>query len=119
MKPSELLKDFKVSGHSTDEQTLNRYLYQDVVTSYIKNSFGIVFLIKGKVKPFAFAVIKNNLSNHYYNYNIRGISIKDFFQLREIAEQETQEIVFNDEEKEKQIKAIMLLNELKENGNTK
>ena len=112
MKPSELLKDFKVSGHSTDEQTLNRYLYQDVVTSYIKNSFGIAFLIKGKVKPFAFAVIKNNLSYHYYNYNLKAISVKEYFQLREQAINENQEIIFTNEELEKKIKAIILLNEL-------
>jgi len=112
MKPSELLENYKVNGHSKDEQTLDRYLYQDVVTSFIKNSFGVVFLIKGKVKPFAFAVLKNNLSYHYYNYNLKSISVKEFFQLREIAEQEKQEISFTDIELEKKIKAIALLNEL-------
>jgi len=112
MKPSELIKDYNVSGHSQDEQTLNRYLYQDVVTSYIKNSFGIVFLIKGKVKPFAFAVLKPNLSYHYYNYNLKVISVKEYFQLREQAINENQEIIFTDEELEKKIKALALLSEL-------
>ena len=112
MKPRELLKDYNISGHSQDEQTLYRYMDKDVITSYIKNSFGIVFLIKGKVKPFAFAVIKNSLSYHYYNYNLKGISVKEFFQLREIAEQEQQEINLTDIELEKKIKALALLQEL-------
>ena len=112
MKPSELLKDYKVSGHSQDEQTLNRYMYKDVVTSFIKNSFGIVFLIKGKIKPFAFAVLRNNLSYHYYNYNLKAITLKEYFQLREQATNENQEIIFTDLELEKKIKALALLQEL-------
>ena len=115
MQPTELLKDYdRLLGHSIDEQTLDRYKYQDVVTSYIKNSFGIAFLIKGKIKPFAFVVLKNNLSYESYGYNFKQIPVKYYFQLREQAEQEKQDVVFTEEEKEKQIKALCLLEELKD-----
>lgn len=114
MKPQELLKDFdRVTSHSHVEKTLNRYLNEDVVTSYIKNSFGVVFLIKGKIKPFAFSILKREITNYYYGYNMTMITLKNFFILRDIAEQESQNVIMVDDEKEKKIKALCLLEELK------
>jgi len=113
MKPYDLLQDIRAVGHSQDENTLNRYAFQDVITSYIKNSFGVVFLIKGKIKPFAFVVIKQKLS---YNYNnLKQIPIREFFNLRDLAQQqENQEVVFINEELEKKINALCLLEELRD-----
>lgn len=106
----ELMGLKEVYAHSHILKIFDRYVDKAVVTSYIKNDFGVVFLIKGKVKGFAFAILKKMLCCDYY-YNASQLSIKDYFKLRaEIKNKETIHIL--DEEAEESIKAKCMLNEL-------
>ncbi len=107
------LKD--VSAHSHISKILYRYNDKEVITSYIKNDFGVAFLIKGKVKAFAFAIIKRNLCANSWGFNASQLTPNDYFKLRaNIEDKKTIHIL--DEETEDKIKAKLLLNEL-EMGN--
>ena len=80
--------------------------------SYVKNSYCVLFLIKGKVKPFAFAYIDKKISPYYYSISL--LELKYYFQLQEQAKgEEIQELV--DENLLKKIKAKIMLQEIKEN----
>ena len=107
MKPVDLYNPQNSYGHSYTESTISRYNFKDVVTAYIKNSFGVAFLIKGKIKDFAFVFLN---SPYHDGYNLQMIKIQDFFKAFENAREEEKVIV--DNKALKQIKAKQMLREL-------
>ena len=112
MKPSEIIpiERTRINGHSKAIKCLNYYFNEDCVVSYAKNSLSLIFLIKGKIKPFAFAYIDTKITPYYYNICL--IPLKDYFELFEtIKNQEVSQLV--DETKFKQVKAKMILKEIR------
>ena len=114
LKINELIDYPKsIYARSSVLKILEKYIDKEVITSYIKNDFGVVFIIKGKIKAFAFACIRRDLCSSYYN--IEQLNINKYFKLRnEINNKDT--ITILDEETEKSIQAKCMLNEL-ETGN--
>lgn len=116
MKPSELinLDETQLSRygvcHSRVREILLRYFNQEVVTSLIFNSFGTAFLIKGKVKAFAFVILNHPIS---YTYNIHEIEVKNYFKLFEKVKEKEKKVIIN-ETKLREIKAKNTLNELQD-----
>jgi len=110
MKINELINyPQEVYAHSNIIKIFNRYINEDIITSYVKNDFGVIFLIKGKIKGFAFAVIKKKLCNYYYNSS--QLTPNEYFKLREeIKDRHTIHMV--DEKGEDKIKAKCMLKEL-------
>lgn len=116
MKPSEIipiseLSELSLRGHSKTLKTLGRYFNKDCVVSYAKNSLGVIFLIKGKVKPFAFAYIDKVITPYYYTITMID-ELTDYFNLYEnIKLNETKELV--SEDLLKRVKAKIMLQEIK------
>lgn len=113
MKPSEIIPidEIDLVGHSHTLKTLNRYFDEDCVVSYVKNSYSVIFLIKGKVKPFAFAYIDEKLSPYYYSISLIE-NISNYFNLFEKAKcEEKLELV--DEKLLQKVKAKIMLQEIK------
>ncbi len=106
---NKLINQNETYAHSHILKIFGRYYNKAVVTSYIKNDFGIAFLIKGKVKGFAFVKIKSSVSPSYYNTS--QLNLNSYFKLRaEVKDKTTIHIL--DEEAEESIKAKCMLNEL-------
>lgn len=109
MKIDDILIDLKkIYCHSKARKILERYYYQDVVTSFIYNSFGIAFLIKGKVKPFAFVVLDYPIA---FSFNLHEIDVKAYFKLFEKTKRKEGKTII-DEKMLQEIKAKNMLLEL-------
>lgn len=100
----------KIYARSGIISILNRYLDKEVITSYIKNDFGCMFIIKGKIKAFAFVVIKRDLCSSFYN--IEQLTPNKYFKFREEIEDKNT-IFILDEQEEESIKAKSMLIELR------
>jgi len=94
--------------HSQDKNRLTRYLGKEVVAAYTENSWGVAFIIKGKVKPFAYIAFK---IQEFNGYQAQGIKLSSFFKLLERGEKNG-DIIWKDEEKLKQINAKRMLTAL-------
>ena len=99
-----------IFGHSNTLKIFDRYSDKEVVTSYVKNDFGIMFLISGKVKGFAFAVLKRDLC--YSHYNTEQITPQKYFQIRAEIKDKSSIHILNEQAEDK-IKAKSMLEELK------
>ena len=92
----------------------DRYNDKEVVTSYIKNDLGCIFIMKGKVKAFAFVVLKRDLVSSYYN--VEELSPNKYFQLREEMIKDKGTITILDTQAEESIKAKCMLIALQKTG---
>ena len=85
MKPNELIKkDGKwndCKGHADVEKKLSRYMEKDCIIAYFKEKFTSVFIIKGKMKYFAFVYQNPELYYGGYGYNLTCVSLKDALRL--------------------------------------
>jgi len=116
MKIKEIIENRNCNYmRSRVSEIFERYKDKEVVVSLIENSFGVAFLIKGKVKPFAFAMLNKPLVSDY-SYTIQEIEVKEYFKLlNEVKEEESIKVV--DEEQFKQVKAKSMLQALNQEDN--
>lgn len=71
MTPRELLtQDYSSYGHSRDSQVLRDYFEENCVVAYTKESLGIVMIIRGTRKYFAFVSLKNGFNFGGYDYKL-------------------------------------------------
>lgn len=92
----------------------DRYNNKEVVTSYIENDFGCMFILKGKVKAFAFVVLKRELCSSYYN--VEELTPNKYFKMREEMIKDKTTITILDDKAEETIKAKCMLIELQKIG---
>jgi len=114
MKIKEIIRNDRYYARSRVNEIFCRYENEDVVVSLIENSFGVAFLIKGKVKPFAFITLRKPIVADY-GYTTQEIQVEKYFKLlNEVKQEEKIETI--DEEKFKQIKAKSMLQALNQEG---
>jgi len=104
----------KIYARSRIMGIFDRYSNKEIITSFIKNDFGCMFIIKGKVKAFAFVVLKRELCSSYYN--VEELTPNKYFQLREEMVKDKNTIHILDSEAEETIKAKCMLIELQKTG---
>lgn len=78
MKPNELIgKDCIEWGiHSIGKRNIYPYLEKDCVVAYDKNKLGSIFIIKGKIKSFAFFYVNDKIKHYLFNsINCRRIDL--------------------------------------------
>lgn len=84
MKPNELMEglDTEHGIYGQDKKIMWNYLNEDCVIAYDKNKLGSIFIIKGKIKCFAFFYIDNKLSWYVFNRaTCKRIDMKTALQL--------------------------------------
>lgn len=85
MKIQELLEEdskgeakYSRYGHSRYYNQLNNYYYDDCVVAYYKERFSCIFIIKGKIKYFAFVSLRTNFWN---GFDMKGLYPKEALEL--------------------------------------
>lgn len=76
MTPKQLLNDIKRRGWITDDIGLTKYEEEDCVIAYVKNSFGVCFVIKGKKTYFAYMCNRYSHPN-YDHFNFWKIKLNE------------------------------------------
>ena len=80
MKPKELLPSLDMMWTlSIDKKILVKYIDEDCIVAYDLNKLGSIFIIKGKIKSFAFFCL-NFIPNHY-GYNCQRIELEQAVKL--------------------------------------
>ena len=83
MKIKELLEEkYSQYGHSEDFNCLMRYMDNDCVVAYKKESLGIIFIIRGLRKYFAFvSITKDKFYLGGYDFKLTRLSVSNALKL--------------------------------------
>jgi hypothetical protein len=74
-------EEYSDNGHTHERKILIRYFDKDCVVCYSKEKLGMIFIIRGKAKYFAFVSLKYKLDMHGYNYKLSRITPKQALRL--------------------------------------
>ena len=123
MKLKELLDGYEIFNkdklncpeldvYSKDREILLLNYFKDCVVAYNKSPLGILFIIKGKIKPFFFFAINKKLKTLFFNNRIvRRIELNSSM-FRDLIQNNIQNFTILEEDYFNKIKKKMLVESL-------